>query len=35
MSEYNKQTLNMYNSGGACEYIKNSEIDPETEKAIN
>ena len=32
MSEYNKQTLNMYNSGGACEYIKNSEIDPETEK---
>ena len=32
MSEHNIRTINMYNSGGACEYIKRSEIDPETEK---
>lgn len=32
MSEYNKKTIDMYNSGGAYEYIENSKIDPETEK---
>ena len=32
MSKYNDKTLNMYNSGGALEYIKHNEIDPETEK---
>ena len=32
MSEHNIKTLNMYNSGGALEYIQHNEIDPETEK---
>lgn len=32
MSEHNKKTINMYNSGGAIEYLKNSEVNPETEK---
>lgn len=32
VSEYNKKTIDMYNSGGAYEYIENSKIDPETEK---
>ena len=32
MSEYNTKTINMYNSGGAFEYIQHNEIDPETEK---
>lgn len=32
MSEHNINTLNMYNSGGAIEYIQRNEIDPETEK---
>ena len=32
MSEHNIKTINMYNSGGALEYIQRSEIDPETEK---
>ena len=32
MSEYNRKTINMYNSGGAYEYIENSKVDPETEK---
>ena len=32
MSEHNNNTINMYNSGGALEYIKHNDIDPETEK---
>ena len=32
MSEHNMNTINMYKSGGALEYIENSKIDPETEK---
>ena len=32
MSEYNKKTIDMYNFGGALEYIENVKIDPETEK---
>lgn len=32
MSEHNIKTVNMYNSGGALEYIDHKEIDPETEK---
>ena len=32
MSEHNIKTINMYNNGGAIEYIKHSEIDPETDK---
>ena len=32
MSEHNKNTINMYNSGGAIEYLRNSEVNPETEK---
>ena len=32
MSEYNKKTIDMYNLGGALEYIGNYNIDPETEK---
>ena len=31
MSEHNIKTINMYNSGGALEYIQRNEIDPETE----
>ena len=32
MSEYNIKTINMYNLGGALEYIEHNSIDPETEK---
>ncbi len=32
MSEHNKKTIDMYNSGGAIEYIGHNDIDPETEK---
>ncbi len=32
MSEYNKKTIDMYNLGGALEYIGNSNVDPEIEK---
>ena len=32
MSEYNKKTIDMYNLGGALEYIGNYNIDAETEK---
>ena len=32
MSEHNKKTIDMYNLGGALEYIVNNDIDPETEK---
>ena len=32
MSEHNKKTIDMYNSGGALEYIGHDEIDHETEK---
>jgi len=32
MSEHNSNTINMYNNGGAIEYIQRNEIDPETEK---
>ncbi len=32
MSEHNKKTIDMYNSGGALEYIGHNDIDPETEK---
>ena len=32
MSEHNKNTINMYNQGGAQEYIQHNDIDPETEK---
>lgn len=32
MSQHNIKTINMYNSGGALEYINHNQIDPETEK---
>ena len=32
MSEHNKNTINMYSSGGALEYIQNNQTNPETEK---
>ena len=32
MSEHNINTINMYNSGGALEYIQHKVIDPEIEK---
>lgn len=32
MSEYNNKTIDMYNMGGALEYIGHNDIDPETEK---
>ena len=32
MSEHNIKTINMYNSGGALEYIGHNYIEPETEK---
>ena len=32
MSEHNKRTIDMYDSGGALEYLQHQEIDPETEK---
>ena len=32
MSEYNRKTIDMYNFGGALEYIGHNDIDPETEK---
>ena len=32
MSEHNKNTINMYNAGGALEYIEHKEIDPGTDK---
>ena len=32
MSKHNIKTLDMYNSGGALEYIDQNEIEPETEK---
>ena len=32
MRENNKKTIDMYNSGGAIEYIGHNDIDPETEK---
>ena len=32
MSEHNINTINMYNQGGALEYIHNNEENPETEK---
>ena len=32
MSKHNKKTIEMYNSGGAIEYIEHNDIDPETEK---
>ncbi|MBE5806687.1 MAG: hypothetical protein E7313_08310 [Clostridiales bacterium] len=32
MSEHNIKSINMYNSGGALEYIKHNEVDPETDK---
>lgn len=32
MSEHNSNTINMYNNGGAIEYIARNEIDPETDK---
>ena len=32
MSEHNIKTINMYNSGGAVEYIGHNNIEPETEK---
>lgn len=32
MSEHNIRTINMYNSGGALEYIRHNDIEPETEK---
>ena len=32
MSKHNIKTIDMYNSGGALEYIQHNEIDPETEK---
>lgn len=32
MSEHNANTIKMYVSGGALEYLKNFEIDPETDK---
>ena len=32
MSIHNENTINMYNSGGALEYIQHKDIDPETDK---
>lgn len=32
MSKHNNTTLNMYNSGGALEYIDQNKLEPETEK---
>lgn len=32
MSKHNTKTIDMYNSGGALEYIQHNEINPETEK---
>ncbi len=32
MSVHNMKTIGMYNSGGACEYINQNKIEPETEK---
>ena len=32
MSKYNEKTIDMYNLGGALEYIGHNDIDPETEK---
>lgn len=32
MSEHNINTINMYNSGGALEYLQNNKDNPETEK---
>ncbi len=32
MSEHNKNTIEMYNNGGALEYIEHNDIDPEIEK---
>ena len=32
MSKHNINTINMYSSGGALEYIGHNNIDPETEK---
>ncbi len=32
MSQHNLKTINMYNSGGALEYIEQNKIEPETEK---
>ena len=32
MSDYNKKTIDMYNMGGALEYIGHNYIDPETKK---
>lgn len=32
MSEHNTKTINMYNLGGASEYIAQNDIEPETEK---
>lgn len=32
MSEYNRKTIDMYNLGGALEYIGHNDTDPETEK---
>ena len=32
MSQHNSKTINMYNSGGALEYIEQNKIEPETEK---
>lgn len=32
MSEHNINTINMYNSGGALEYLHNNKANPETEK---
>lgn len=32
MSEHNEKTIDMYNLGGALEYIGHNDIEPETEK---
>lgn len=32
MSEHNKNTIEMYNNGGALEYIEHNDVDPEIEK---
>ena len=32
MSKHNINTINMYNSGGALEYIDQNKVEPETEK---
>lgn len=32
MSQHNIKTINMYNSGGALEYMEQNKIEPETEK---